>query len=131
MKIFTGDVQPDEGTIWTPPGFNIAYLSQELPVTSDSTVFEYVASGLQEAGDLISQYHITVEKLAVATEQDALMEQLQRLQQQLEAVDGWTLTQKVDSIMNRLELPADKAMAELSGGRRRRVAAPRRRAAIA
>ncbi|MGV8540181.1 ATP-binding cassette domain-containing protein, partial [Pseudomonas aeruginosa] len=46
---------------------------------------------------------------------------LSRVQQELEARDGWRLQQLVDSTLSRLQLPADKTLAELSGGWRRRV----------
>jgi len=47
---------------------------------------------------------------------------LGRLQQAIDDCDGWTLQQRVDTIITRLQLPADKLMSQLSGGWRRRVA---------
>ena len=50
------------------------------------------------------------------------MDRLGKVQEQIEANDGWSLQQKVDTIISQLQLPADKLMKELSGGWRRRVA---------
>ena len=50
------------------------------------------------------------------------MKKLEQVQAQLEARDGWNLSQKVDTVISQLQLPADKLMSELSGGWRRRVA---------
>jgi ATP-binding cassette subfamily F protein uup len=50
------------------------------------------------------------------------MEHLARVQQQLEAADGWRLQQRVETTISQLQLPAEASMGELSGGWRRRVA---------
>jgi ATP-binding cassette subfamily F protein uup len=79
-----------------------------------------VADGLAEIGELLKQYHhLTMDY------ENTDLEQLERVQSQLEAKDGWSLSQKVDSVITQLELPADKLMAELSGGWRKRVALAR------
>lgn len=122
LKVITGDIQADDGKLRKSPELCIAYLSQALPEASDATVYEIVASGLSHAGDLVNAYHVVAEQVACAEQPDTLLETLERLQHQLEAVDGWASAQKVDTIITRLALPADKTMAELSGGWRRRVA---------
>ena len=52
---------------------------------------------------------------------DEDLEKLMHVQHELEARDGWRLQQVVESTLSRLQLPADKTLAELSGGWRRRV----------
>ena len=52
---------------------------------------------------------------------DADMKKLERVQSQLEARDGWALQQRIEQTIQKLQLPADKTMGELSGGWRRRV----------
>ncbi|SQC57031.1 ABC transporter ATP-binding protein [Pseudomonas aeruginosa] len=76
-----------------------------------------VAEGLAEVGKLLAEYHHL--SLNIHTDDD--LARLSRVQQELEARDGWRLQQLVDSTLSRLQLPADKTLAELSGGWRRRV----------
>jgi ATP-binding cassette subfamily F protein uup len=69
---------------------------------------------------LITRYH----RLAAQGEEVDL-DELARIQHQLEAVDGWQLKQRVETVISQLELPADKPLADLSGGWRRRVSLAR------
>ena len=117
LKVLAGEVAPDSGERWIRPGVKLARLEQTLPEADQLTVFEVIASGLSRAGELIAEYHRLVHDAA-----DTDLEALARVQQQLEDVDGWTLQQRVDTTISQLQLPADSAMGELSGGWRRRVA---------
>ena len=117
LKILAGELQPDSGERWLRPGVRLARLQQELPQGDDLSVYEVVASGLADAGRLVAEYHRLVHD-ASGTDLD----QLARVQQQLENVDGWTLQQRVDTVISQLQLPADASMGQLSGGWRRRVA---------
>ncbi len=119
LKIVAGEVVPDAGELWRMPGLSIATLSQELPRDDDATVFDAVASGLSEVGRLLAEFHHVSHDL----EHDpALLSRMEDLQHAIEACDGWSLGQRVDQILARLELPADARLGELSGGWRRRVA---------
>jgi ATP-binding cassette subfamily F protein uup len=117
LKVLAGELSPDSGERWLRPGVRLARLEQTLPVGDELTVFEVVAAGLSRAGELVAEYHRLVHD---ATNTD--LDTLARVQQQLEDVDGWTLQQRVETIISQLQLPADSAMGELSGGWRRRVA---------
>ncbi|MDB2384472.1 ATP-binding cassette domain-containing protein [Endozoicomonas sp.] len=117
LKVVSGQAVADEGSVWRKPGLKIGMLNQNLPVQGDQTVYEVVASGLMEAGELINRYHT----LSQTVETDADMKALEQVQQRLEALDGWQLQQKVDTVIKKLELPEDKKMSALSGGWRRRV----------
>ena len=119
LKLVEGSVQPDGGEIWRQPELVIARLAQELPVDAAATVFDVVAAGLSDVGRLLAEFHHV--SLAV-TEEPSAMKQLERLQHEIDACDGWSLNQRVDQMIARLELPADTRVAELSGGWRRRVA---------
>ena len=117
LKLVRGTQSLDDGEIWRAPGLKIGELPQELPRADERTVFDVVAEGLAEVGALLAEYHHLVQhKLG-----DAELERLTQVQQALEARDGWRLQQLVDSTISRLQLPADKTLAELSGGWRRRV----------
>jgi ATP-binding cassette subfamily F protein uup len=78
-----------------------------------------VAAGLQGVGELLAEYRHLSHDESLDDKGLARMAQLQR---QIEAKDGWLMQQKVDEVLSRLDLPADRYMRELSGGWRRRVA---------
>ncbi|MGH8352110.1 MAG: ATP-binding cassette domain-containing protein [Pseudomonas sp.] len=117
LRLVKGDQSADDGEIWRAPGLKIGELPQELPRADERTVFDVVAEGLAGVGELLAQYH----HLSQNIHTDADLEKLMHVQQDLEARDGWRLQQLVDSTLSRLQLPADKTLAELSGGWRRRV----------
>lgn len=117
MKIMAGSVLPDGGERWLRPGVEIAWLDQSLPAATEQSVYDMVAGALPELGELLTQYHHLI-----ADFDHADMKKLDRVQAQLEARDGWNLSQKVDTVISQLQLPPDKLMSELSGGWRRRVA---------
>ena len=120
LRLLSGEMPPDSGEIWRQPGLRVATLAQELPADTAATVFEIVAGGLEGLGDLLADYHDVALRLAHdhAPEQ---MRQMERLQHELEARDGWRWQQRVETVISRLQLPADTPLAELSGGWRRRV----------
>ena len=117
LSLVKGSQLPDDGEIWRAPGLKIGELPQELPVADERTVFDVVAEGLAGVGQLLADYH----HLSQNIQNEADLDKLMHVQQELEAKDGWRLQQLVDSTLSRLQLPADKTLAELSGGWRRRV----------
>ncbi|MEX2132314.1 MAG: ATP-binding cassette domain-containing protein, partial [Pseudohongiellaceae bacterium] len=120
MKVIAGQVSPDGGERWLRPGVEVAWLEQSLPEGDTQSVYDMVASGLSEVGELLKQYHHLT-----AGHEDTDLDQLEKVQSELEARHGWSLSQKVDTVISQLHLPADKLMSELSGGWRRRVALAR------
>ncbi|HKJ08400.1 MAG TPA: ATP-binding cassette domain-containing protein [Gammaproteobacteria bacterium] len=120
MKVVSGEVNPEEGTVWRAASLRIAHLEQEVPADHGRSVFDMVAAGLEALGQTIAEYHRTAARLAQGPDA-ALVERLAALQHELEARDGWRLEQRVETVLSRLELPADQPMASLSGGQRRRV----------
>ncbi|MBA2779967.1 ATP-binding cassette domain-containing protein [Billgrantia kenyensis] len=119
LKLVAGDILPDDGAIWRAPGLKIGVLEQDLPSASGETIFDVVAQGLPQAGELLAEYHHLVQ----AAEPD--MKRMATLQSRLEAIDGWSFHQRIDVVLTRLGLPADDPMSSLSGGWRRRVALAR------
>lgn len=118
LKILAGQLNPDGGERWLRPGVEVAWLEQSLPQQDEQSVYDYVADGLLEVGELLKQYHHAIVE-------GVDLSRLERVQQALEAKDGWRLQQRVETILSQLQLPADKFMRELSGGWRRRVALAR------
>lgn len=119
LKLVAGDFNPDDGNVWRAPGLKIGVLSQELPASSGMTIFDMVAQGLPEAGDLLSEYHHLI------NDPDPDMNRMAVLQTRIEAIDGWSFHQRIDVVLTRLGLPPEAEMNALSGGWRRRVALAR------
>ncbi|MDT8896404.1 ATP-binding cassette domain-containing protein [Halomonas sp. I1] len=119
LKLVAGEITPDSGEIWRAPGLKIGVLAQELPDATGATIFDVVAQGLPEAGELLSEYHHLVQA------DDPDMSRMAQLQSRIEAIDGWSFHQRIDVVLTRLGLPEDAEMSGLSGGWRRRVALAR------
>ena len=117
IRTIGGLVKPDSGERWLRPGVKIAWLDQSLPDASEETVYDVVAGSLKDVGELLKSYH----QLTSNFDADN-MDKLAAVQEQLEANDGWSLSQRVDTVISQLNLPAEKRMSELSGGWRKRVA---------
>ncbi|NOY67571.1 MAG: ATP-binding cassette domain-containing protein [Gammaproteobacteria bacterium] len=120
LKVIAGRQHADDGAIRLQSGMRVAYLEQDVPLNNDLTVFEFVAKGLGDLGEVIKEYHELTNQVAISHD-DSLMNRMAELQHRLDAEDGWALTQKVESVITRLQLDADKKISELSGGMRRRV----------
>lgn len=119
MKVIAGDVDLDKGEVIRQSGILIARLEQDLPEPDDQLVFDCVASSFSGVGKLLADYHA----LSIQTDlTDQDLHRMSEMQQLIEKQDGWQLQQKVDEILSRLDLPANRYMRELSGGWRRRVA---------
>ncbi len=118
LKLLSGRIKADSGELWRQSGLKIGVLEQELPNPDETTVHDIVASGLSEIQTLRKQY----DQLASASVSAESLKQLEHLQQQIEAVDGWHLEQRIERVLTRLHLPGDEKMKNLSGGWRRRVA---------
>jgi ATP-binding cassette subfamily F protein uup len=121
LKMIDGEIQPDTGEIWHKPGLRIGRLTQDLPLSRDRTVFEWVASGLDNLGRLLSAYHEAAVQVALAPSPDRLR-RMEHLQHDLEAQEGWRLNQRIETTLTRFSLPADERLSALSGGWLRRAA---------
>src|SRR3989338_8683353 len=119
LRVITGAALPDEGEIWRQETLRIGHLEQEVPPDAEQTVFETVAAGLGELGALLTEYH-QVTHQAGAAERSSLA-RLAELQARIDALDGWNINLKVETVLTRLGLPADQSLADCSGGIRRQV----------
>ncbi|TDI22407.1 MAG: ATP-binding cassette domain-containing protein [Acidobacteria bacterium] len=120
LKILAGTLPPDRGVARREPGVRTAMLVQDVLLSSDRPVFDVVAQGVGELSELVALYHHTAVQVAVDPE-PALLDTLGRLQQTLEARDGWRLEQRIERVVERLQLPSETVVDTLSGGWRRRV----------
>lgn len=121
LKIIQGVQLPDSGSVWRKPQLRLARLTQELPQDCNITVYEFVALGIAEAGQLLSSYHALINKIAHAHTPQDLVE-LERLQQAIDVKGGWQFDQTMKTVLDRLELNPDQLLSELSGGWQRRAA---------
>jgi ABC transport system ATP-binding/permease protein len=113
----------DDGEVWRAPGARICFVSQEPVLDPDATVFDEVARGLGELQRIISDYHHLSHRLAEPdADHEKLLEQMQPLQTQLEAQNGWAVQARIETAISKLELDPDVKIATLSGGVRKRVA---------
>jgi len=116
LKILNRQVQTDDGRVEYRDMLRISALQQELPQTTHTPVYDVIAEGLGDVGQAIAQYHDESAKGA-----DADLKKLEQLQTRIEAADGWRWQQKVESIIQKLNLPGEAMFSELSGGWQRRV----------
>ena len=125
LRIISGEVPPDAGTLWRAPSVRVARLDQDVPLAGTRTVFDEISDGLGDLGALVAAYHHAATRVAETADDpgahDAALQRLGTLQHQLEERDGWSLEQKVELVVSRLALPADRPVGELSGGWRRRT----------
>jgi ABC transport system ATP-binding/permease protein len=119
LRVITGAASPDEGEVWRQESLRIAHLEQEVPPDTDQTLFDVVAGGLGELGSLLSEYHHLTHE--ITNPERGLLVRMAELQARIDALSGWNLNQKVETVLTRLGLPADKFLTECSGGTRRQV----------
>ena len=119
FRVITGTAVPDAGEIWRGETLRVAHLEQEVPPDTDQTIFQVVAAGLGELGALLAEYHQVTQRPDAS--ERASLQRLAQLQARIEARDGWNINQKVETVLTRLSLPADKLLSDCSGGTRRQV----------
>ncbi|MGA8258869.1 MAG: ATP-binding cassette domain-containing protein [Arenicellales bacterium] len=121
MRLLAGDLAADRGEIRRAQDLIVSRLEQTLPHGNESSVFEVVAQGLSGLESWIAEY----ERRAAAARSRADTLALENLERRIEVKGGWNPGQRVNTIVTELGLPADKRLAELSGGWRRRVSLAR------
>ena len=119
MKILAGQVAPDAGTVQKESGLKIAYFSQTIPRDLNGSVFEIIAQGLGQRGELLLRYHREEARLAQHPDPDH--SRLNQLHEQLDAHRAWSVLEEIASITSRMSLNADWDCRTLSGGQKRRV----------
>ena len=122
LRMMAGEEQPSNGEARLMPGFTVGLLAQEPKLDETKTVLGNVEDGVAETKRLLEQYNEIAEKMATDYSDD-LLEEMGRLQEQLDHKDAWDLDSQVEQAMDALRCPPpDAEVASLSGGEKRRVA---------
>ncbi len=120
MRLISNRLSPDDGTIWRAQGLEYSVLDQSLPDASENTVYEAVARGFADMGETLAEYHELASDVS-----DGNVDRLTDLQERIDAGNGWSLAHRVESVLDRMDLPADQRLSELSGGWLKRIAIAR------
>ena len=121
LKILAGVQKLDDGQIIVQNNLKIVYVPQESFFDKDATVFDTVAEGLGGIRDLLRRYHHVSHELENGSS-EALLKELNELQLEIEAKDGWKLDAAVKQTLGELGLPENEKIGNLSGGQKKRVA---------
>jgi ATP-binding cassette ChvD family protein len=122
LRMMAGVEQASNGEARLMPGFSVGLLDQE-PVLDDSkTVLGNVEEGVASTKALLDRYNEIAEQMATDYS-DALLEEMGKLQEQLDHGNAWDLDSQLEQAMDALRCPPpDADVSVLSGGERRRVA---------
>ncbi|QXR19037.1 ATP-binding cassette domain-containing protein [Acinetobacter variabilis] len=118
LKLIEGSLLPDSGEVSLQNGITISMLVQDVPMDSGK-VADIVADGAGEASEVLRAYHEASEA-CVLGDMEAC-DRMGHLQHQMDQLDGWALETKVNSILSKMGLDPEADLADLSGGRKRRV----------
>ncbi|MEO0321519.1 MAG: energy-dependent translational throttle protein EttA [Myxococcota bacterium] len=124
LRIMAGEDTNFTGETWLRPGIKVGYLPQEPDLGDAKTVKEAVEAAVKPIRDLMKAWdEVNAGFADPDADMDKLMERQGKLQDQIDAVDGWNLDHTLELAMDALRLPpADADPATLSGGEKRRVA---------
>jgi ATP-binding cassette ChvD family protein len=122
LRMMAGVEQPSNGDARLMPGFTVGLLDQEPGLDETKTVLGNVEDGVAETKALLARYNEIAEQMATDYS-DALLEEMGKLQEQLDHREAWDLDSQLEQAMDALRCPPpDADVSVLSGGERRRVA---------
>ncbi|MGP0565975.1 MULTISPECIES: energy-dependent translational throttle protein EttA [unclassified Nitrospina] len=126
LRIMAGEDQEFEGKAQPLKGTKVGILHQEPQLDPDKTVREVVEEAFEPIQKLINEFNEVSASMAEALpeeEMERAMERMGKLQDEIDAVDGWELDRQIEVAMDALVLPPDdQKTGTLSGGEKRRVA---------
>lgn len=122
LRIMAGMDKPNNGDAFLATGATVGILQQEPPLNEDKTVRGNVEEGMGDIKIKLDRFNEVAELMATDYT-DELMEEMGRLQEELDHADAWDLDAQLEQAMDALRCPpADEPVTNLSGGERRRVA---------
>src|SRR5690606_20606521 len=124
LKIMAGLDQPSNGEARLSPGYTVGILLQEPPLNEEKNVLENVQEGVADIKAKLDRFNEIGEQMADPdADFDALMEEMGKLQAEIDAAGAWDLDSQLEQAMDALRCPPpDADVTVLSGGERRRVA---------
>lgn len=124
LKIMAGIDTPSNGEARLSPGYSVGILLQEPPLNEEKTVLGNVQEGVGEIYEKIQRFNqISEEMSQEGADFDALLEEMGKLQEAIDAADAWDIDSQLEQAMDALRCPpGDEPVTHLSGGERRRVA---------
>ncbi|NLW12936.1 MAG: ATP-binding cassette domain-containing protein, partial [Trueperella sp.] len=124
LKVMAGLDKPSNGEARLSPGYSVGILLQEPPLTEDKTVIENVREGVADILAKVDRFNaIGMEMADPDADFDALMEEMGKLQTEIDAANAWDIDAQLQQAMDALRCPPpDTPVNILSGGERRRVA---------
>ena len=122
LKIMAGLDKPSNGEARLMPGYTVGMLAQEPPLNEAKTVLGNVEEAVAETKAKLERFNKIAEQMATDYS-DELMEEMGKLQEELDHLDAWDVDSKLELAMDALRCPPpDADVTQLSGGERRRVA---------
>ena len=122
LRIMAGLDKPNNGDAFLATGATVGILQQEPPLNEEKTVRGNVEEGLGDIKVKLDRFNEVAELMATDYS-DELMEEMGRLQEELDHADAWDLDSQLEQAMDALRCPPpDEPVTNLSGGERRRVA---------
>src|SRR5690349_7189310 len=122
LRIMAGEDQPSNGEARLMPGYTVGMVAQEPRLDESLTVLENIELAVADTKRKLNRFNEIAELMATDYS-DALMDEMGRLQEELEHADAWDLDSKLEQAMDALRCPpGDALVAPLSGGEKRRVA---------
>ncbi|MEV7617264.1 energy-dependent translational throttle protein EttA [Streptomyces sp. NPDC089799] len=122
LKIMAGIEQPSNGDAFLSPGYSVGILMQEPKLDESKTVLENVQNGVAEIKGKLDRFNAIAEEMAT-NYTDELMEEMGKLQEDLDHANAWDLDAQLEQAMDALGCPpGDWPVTTLSGGEKRRVA---------
>lgn len=127
MKVLSGDVLLDEGEFNIASNVKVSRLQQDPPKAEQGSVYSYISAGLQEVGEKLERYHQLAHDVGTAEpeQMDRMLKQMERLQEDIDHLNGWQLDSRINQNCELLGLDPDSTLTELSGGWQRKVALAR------
>ena len=126
LRIMAGEDQSFVGEAFPAEGISVGFLHQEPRLDPAKTVLGNVEEGVAEIRALLTRYDEINAKFGEemsADEMDKVLAEQGKVQDQIEAANGWDLDSRLELAMDALRLPPPEAeVTKLSGGERRRVA---------
>lgn len=124
LKIMAGLDEPSNGEARLTAGYTVGILEQEPKLDDSKTVIENVRLGAADVFSKLERFNeISAEMANPDADFDALMDEMGKLQDALDAANAWDIDSQLEQAMDALRCPpADQPVSVLSGGERRRVA---------